>query len=154
MFYVYIQECSYLSSGAYLYRKERKKSRSGAKYNDRSSTAPSSEDGSCGLSTTMDDEENRITNSSDSESSYEDDIIPIDLTAFLREHLENDHNLIKNCRRLHKLPAQVNVIEILEKYWKHYASEQLHSLLDKPTTKYRQYNYSRNRTSSEDVQRK
>lgn len=78
-------------SGAYLYRKERKKSR---KISERASA---SEDGSSGSPARMDTDDGQgVTSSSGEDSSMEDESIHIELTPDLREILENDFSLIKD----------------------------------------------------------
>ncbi|XP_017782513.1 PREDICTED: male-specific lethal 3 homolog isoform X2 [Nicrophorus vespilloides] len=113
---------SKLQFGSYLYRKERKKhSRSKS---DR--VAASSEDGSCGspAADDVDDMRGGSSSCSDSESVEEDESIPLEITDELRERLEFDYNLVHQHGRIHKLPAEPNIITILEIFWKHYATSQ------------------------------
>lgn len=81
----------FIFSGAYLYRKERKKNRK------TSERASASEDGSSGSPARMDtDDGHGMTSSSEDDSSMEDDSIHIELTSELREILENDYYLVKD----------------------------------------------------------
>ncbi|XP_031338068.1 male-specific lethal 3 homolog [Photinus pyralis] len=126
-----LAEKSQLHIGAYLYRKERKKL-------IRKSNEPiahSSEDGSVGSPTQLDTDES--SHSSEEDSSLEDDMFPIELSQDLKEILENDYENINNQNKLMKLPAEPNVVTILEMYWKHYATSLLCGLNDKPLTRHR-----------------
>ncbi|KAI4458732.1 mortality factor 4-like protein [Holotrichia oblita] len=128
---------SRLQIGTYLYRRESKKHV--RKTNERTNNA-SSEDGSCGSPALMDDEDcPRNCSSSEEESSIDDDLVHIELTRDLRERLEQDYHFIKDQNKLHKLPAEPNVVTILELYWRQYASNQICCLNEKPA-KYRGYN--------------
>lgn len=88
---VHKQSNNVIFSGAYLYRKERKKNRK------TSERASASEDGSSGSPARMDtDDGHGMTSSSEDDSSMEDETIHIELTNELREILENDYYLIKD----------------------------------------------------------
>lgn len=78
-------------SGAYLYRRERKKH--GRKTSEP--VAHSSEDGSSGSPARMDtDDGQEPSSSSEDDSSADEDTIPIDLPYDLRQILEQDYYLI------------------------------------------------------------
>ncbi|KAJ8954959.1 hypothetical protein NQ318_000390 [Aromia moschata] len=127
-----LAEKSQLQLGAYLYRKERKKSR---KISERASA---SEDGSSGSPARMDTDDGQgVTSSSEDDSSMEDETIHIELTNELREILENDYYLIKDKNKLMKLPADPNIVTILETYYRHYATNQICGLTEKSNTRYR-----------------
>ncbi|CAH1987098.1 unnamed protein product [Acanthoscelides obtectus] len=85
-----LAEKSQLQLGAYLYRRERKKSQK------NSERASASEDGSSDSPTRMDtDDGHGMTTSSEEDSSIEDEIIHIEITPDLREILEYDYYAIK-----------------------------------------------------------
>ncbi|KAJ8920482.1 hypothetical protein NQ315_005351 [Exocentrus adspersus] len=127
-----LAEKSQLQLGAYLYRKERKKNRK------TSERASASEDGSSGSPARMDTDDGQgMTSSSEDDSSLEDESIHIELTHDLRKILENDHYLIKDKNKLLKLPAEPNVVTILETYYRHYATNQICGLTEKSNTRYR-----------------
>lgn len=84
-------DIDYIYSGAYLYRKERKKSR---KISERASA---SEDGSLGSPTRLDtDDVHGVTSSSEDDSSMEEEAIHIELSNDMRGLLETDYFLIKD----------------------------------------------------------
>ncbi|KAK5649908.1 hypothetical protein RI129_000937 [Pyrocoelia pectoralis] len=138
-----LAEKSQLQIGAYLYRKERKKLN--RKTNE--TIAHSSEDGSIGSPRQLDTDES--SNSSEEDSSLDDDTFPIELSPDLKEILENDYDNINNHNKLMKLPAEPNVVTILEMYWKHYATGLFCGLNDKPLTRHR----IPTKIRSEDVQK-
>lgn len=123
-----------------MYRRERKK-RKERKLSDK--LAPSSEDGSSGSPALMDtdDAQTGITSSSESASSGEEEVLPLELTPFLKSMLEHDNFLINNKHKLHRLPADPHVVSILEQFWNQFASSELNKLSDKPN--------SRNRNSTQ-----
>ncbi|KAK4881742.1 hypothetical protein RN001_005061 [Aquatica leii] len=125
-----LAEKSQLHIGAYLYRKERKK------HNRKSSEpiAHSSDDGSLGSPAQLDTEE---SSHSSEDSSLDDDSVPIELSQDLRNILEHDYHNVNNRNKLMKLPADPNVVAILEMYWKHYATSLLCGLNAKPHTRHR-----------------
>ncbi|KAF5279553.1 hypothetical protein FQR65_LT03375 [Abscondita terminalis] len=138
-----LAEKSQLQIGAYLYRKERKK-------HNRKNTEPiaqSSEDGSLGSPAHLDTDDS--SHSSEDESSIDDDGIPIELTQDLRNILEHDYHNVNNRNKLMKLPADPNVVTILEMYWKHYATTLFCGLSDKPHTRHR----TPSKIRSEDIQK-
>lgn len=93
--------------GAYLYRKERKKTR---KLSERVSA---SEDGSSGSPARMDtDDAQGVTSSSGEDSSMEDESIHIELTPELREILENDFCLIKEKNKVCQVISTYHVLSI------------------------------------------
>ncbi|KAJ8956575.1 hypothetical protein NQ314_006702 [Rhamnusium bicolor] len=127
-----LAEKSQLQLGAYLYRKERKKSRK------TSERASASEDGSSGSPARMDtDDGHCVTSSSEDDSSMEDESIHIELTNELREILENDYHLIKDKNKLMKLPAEPNIVTILESYYRHYATNKICGLTEKSSARYK-----------------
>ncbi|KAG5872538.1 hypothetical protein JTB14_038171 [Gonioctena quinquepunctata] len=145
-----LAEKSQLQLGAYLYRKERKKNR---KSSDRPSA---SEDGSSGSPGRMDTDDGQgATSSSEDDSSMDDDTIHIELTPQIRELLENDYYLIKQKNKLMKLPAEPNVVTILELYYRHYANNQICSLTEVPSVRYRApaMNQSIVKPKPEDIQK-
>lgn len=79
--------------GAYLYRRERKKHS-----HKTSERINSSEDGSSGSPARMDTEDN--TSSSEDDSSLDEDTIPIELTPYLQEMLEQDYYFINNSNKV------------------------------------------------------
>lgn len=151
----------FIYRGAYLYRRERKK-RKERKLSER--IAPSSEDGSSGSPAQMDtdDANTGVTTSSDSNSSGDEDVVPLELTSSLRHALEHDFYLINTKNKVRianilnyldmkltldflqllKLPAEPHVINILENYWKLYASRELNKISDKPNTRNRHSVYA------------
>lgn len=134
-----------------MYRKERKK----RKQNERNTL--SSEDGSSGSPCRMDTDDGPgtiVTSSSEDDSSVDDDCIQIDLTTDLREILENDYYLIKEKNRLPKLPAEPNVVTILETYYRQYFSNQICELNEKSNGRYRSFSNNSNKPRSEDVHKK
>lgn len=124
-----------LQLGAYLYRRERKK-RKERKHSER---ILSSEDGSSGSPAQMDTDDaiTGVTTSSDSNSSGEEDAIPLELTPSLKAALEHDCYLINSKKKLLKLPVEPHVVHILEMYWKQYAAKELAKISDKPNTRNR-----------------
>ncbi|RZC39638.1 male-specific lethal 3 -like, partial [Asbolus verrucosus] len=141
-----LAEKSQLQLGAYLYRRDRKK------HNRKTSerAAPSSDDGSSGSPVRMDtdDGHGEITSSED-DSSMDEESVPIELTTELRECLEQDYYLINTKNKLVRLPAEPNVVNILENYWKHYATSQICDLNEKANTRHR----NQTKRRSADVQR-
>lgn len=104
-------------SGAYLYRRDRKK------HNRSKGPAPSSDDGSSGSPGRMDtDDEKGDISTSDEDSSTDDDQFHVELPPEMREFLEQDYYLINTKNKLVKLPAEPNIVTILEHYWKQYTS--------------------------------
>lgn len=101
--------------------------------------APSSEDGSSGSPALMDtdDTQTGVTSSSESASSGEEEILPLELTPFLKNMLEHDNFLINTKHKLHRLPAEPHVVSILEQYWNQLASSELNKLSDKPNLRNR-----------------
>lgn len=77
-------------SGAYLYRKERKKH--SRKLSER--VTQSSEEGSCDSPAMDEDDSQRPSSSSDEDSSMDEETITIDLTQELRDCLDQDFYLI------------------------------------------------------------
>nr|XP_023021369.1 male-specific lethal 3 homolog [Leptinotarsa decemlineata] len=145
-----LAEKSQLQLGAYLYRKERKKNR---KPGDRPSA---SEDGSSSSPGRMDTDDGQdITSSSEDDSSMEDDMIHIELTPQIRELLENDNFFIKERNKLMKLPAEPNVVTILESYYRHYATNQICGLTETPAVRYRPSLVNQNpiKAKPEDIQK-
>ncbi|CAG9861168.1 unnamed protein product [Phyllotreta striolata] len=144
-----LAEKAQLQLGAYLYRKERKKNR---KPGERASA---SEDGSSSSPGRMDTDDGQdITTTSEDDSSTEDETIYIELTAELREVLENDYNMIKEKQKLSKLPADPNIVTILESYYRHYANNQICGLMEKTTVRYRTaLNQTQGKPKPEDVHR-
>lgn len=55
--------------------------------------------------------------------------------------------------QLLKIPAEPNVISILEMYWCHYVTNKLYGMNDKPNTRNRQP-YNQQKTKPEDLQKK
>ncbi|CAH0553408.1 unnamed protein product [Brassicogethes aeneus] len=133
-----LAEKSQLHLGAYLYRKERKKNRKPEGL-DGGRAGASSEDGSSGSPARMDmDDGPEGTSSSE-------------LNQEIREILENDHAMITK-NKLHKLPAEPNIITILEMFWKHFASNQIFGLNEKPNSRNRNNNNA-NKAKPEDIQK-
>ncbi|EEZ97213.1 male-specific lethal 3 homolog [Tribolium castaneum] len=143
-----LAEKSQLQLGAYLYRRDRKKSRK------TSTTAPSSDDCSSGSPTRMDTDDGQgVTSSSEDDSSIEEETVPIELTPELRACLEQDYCLINTKNKLVKLPAEPNVVTILENYWRHYANGQISDLNEKTSQRHRYPFNNTQRRRPEDVQR-
>lgn len=88
-----------------------------------------------------DDGQTGITSSSDSGSSGEEDVMPLELTPTLRNALEHDNFLINTKNKLHRLPAEPHIVSILEKYWRWYATNELSKISDKPNTRNRHTGY-------------
>lgn len=87
-------------SGAYLYRRERKKH--GRKTSEP--VAQSSEDGSSGSPAQMDtDDGHGPTSSSEENSSVEDDCVSIELTQDLRQILEQDYFMVNTKNKVGKI---------------------------------------------------
>ncbi|XP_066258648.1 MSL complex subunit 3 [Euwallacea similis] len=145
-----LAEKAQLQLGAYLYRKERKK-HTPSKPSD--STAASSEDGSSGSPGRIDTDENpEMSSSSDESSSIEDDAIEIEIVPELREILEADYYLINGKNRRIKLPAEPNVVTILESYCRHYATNQFCGVNEKPHPRYKiQFGTKDARPKTEDI---
>lgn len=145
-----LAEKSQLHLGAYLYRKERKK----RKQNDRNTL--SSEDGSSGSPCRMDTDDGNVggeSTSSEDDSSIDDECIQVNLTNDLREILETDYYLIKEKNRLLKLPAEPNVVAILENYYRHYVTNQICELNEKTNGRYRNFSNNQQKPRLEDVQK-
>ncbi|XP_063912809.1 male-specific lethal 3 homolog isoform X2 [Zophobas morio] len=143
-----LAEKSQLQLGAYLYRRDRKK------HNRKTSTAPSSDDGSSSSPARMDTDDGQDeTSSSEDDSSIEDESVPIELTAELRTFLEEDYYLINTKNKLLRLPAEPNVLTILEGYWRHYATNQICDLNEKSHSRHRYLFHSQSKRRPEDVQR-
>ncbi|CAH1987097.1 unnamed protein product [Acanthoscelides obtectus] len=145
-----LAEKSQLQLGAYLYRRERKKSQK------NSERASASEDGSSDSPTRMDtDDGHGMTTSSEEDSSIEDEIIHIEITPDLREILEYDYYAIKEKNKLLKLPVEPHVASILEQYYKHYVTNQIVGLTEKSTPKYRPLPFHQNnvKPKPEDIQK-
>ncbi|XP_060517612.1 male-specific lethal 3 homolog isoform X2 [Cylas formicarius] len=144
-----LAEKAQLQLGAYLYRKERKKRN--RKISDR---ATFSEEGSSDSQARIDGDNCEMTSSSDEHSSIEDEAVEIELTPELREVIEIDYSFIKKKHKLLKLPAEPNIVTILETYYKHYATSQICGLNEKPSSRYKYYSHNQNcRPKHEDVQR-
>ncbi|XP_050307436.1 male-specific lethal 3 homolog isoform X2 [Anthonomus grandis grandis] len=145
-----LAEKAQLQLGAYLYRKERKKHNKPLERN-----TISSEDGSSGSPARIDTDENiEMSSSSDENSSLEDEVIEIEIVQELREILEADYYLINGKNKRLKLPAEPNVVTILESYYRHYATNQFCGLNEKPSSRYRNhFNNRENRPKTEDIQR-
>ncbi|KAF7285009.1 male-specific lethal 3 [Rhynchophorus ferrugineus] len=145
-----LAEKAQLQLGAYLYRKERKKHNQ--KSGDR--TAGSSEEGSSGSPTQIDTDDNAdMTTSSDDNSSMDEESIEIEIIPELRVILEEDHCLINEKNKRVKLPAEPNVVSILESYYKHYATNQICGLTEKSNSRYRNHFYKDTKPKTEDIQR-
>ncbi|KAL0275764.1 UNVERIFIED_CONTAM: hypothetical protein PYX00_003524 [Menopon gallinae] len=133
-----------LQLGAYLYRRNRKKRTRtlSQKVNESSesgtnscSSKKSQEDDETeeqeDLQTTSDDDgDEDEDDDDDNESSMDtdsslDERIPIDLSAQMKDYLEEDYNLIHNKRKVVSLPATPTVVEILEGYVRHFGQTQL-----------------------------
>lgn len=123
-----------------MYRRERKKQKE-RKLSDR--LALSSEDGSSGSPALMDtdDAHTGVTSSSDSASSGDEEVLPLELTPFLKNMLEQDNFLINTKHKLHQFPAEPHVVAILEQYWRQYAASELNKISDKPNTRNRNSAY-------------
>jgi len=127
-----LAEKAQLQLGAYLYRKERKK------HKPLERAGASSEDGSSGSPARVDTDDNpEMSSSSDEYSSLEDEAIEIEIVPELREILEADYYLINGKNKRIKLPAEPNVITILESYYRHYATNQICGVSEKSNTRYR-----------------
>ncbi|KAH0810422.1 hypothetical protein GEV33_012368 [Tenebrio molitor] len=143
-----LAEKSQLQLGAYLYRRDRKK------HNRKTSTAPSSDDGSSGSPARMDTDDGQcVTSSSDDDSSMDEESVPIELTTELRACLEQDYCLINTKNKLVRLPADPNIVNILESYWRHYATNQIYDLNEKTNSRHRYPFNSQTKRRPEDVQR-
>ncbi|KAL3278657.1 hypothetical protein HHI36_016194 [Cryptolaemus montrouzieri] len=142
-----LAEKSQLQLGAYLYRKERKKH--STKPNE-SAAGQSSEDGSSGSPARMDTDEGQATSSSEDDSSTEEEYIPIELTPNLKQLLEHDYHMIYSNNMLHKLPAEPNVVDILEIYFKHFSNHQVCNNNEKSSSRYRSH-YQTQKPSVEDI---
>lgn len=127
-------------SGAYLYRKERKKrSRKSSERYDGTSDSKlrnrgSSEDGS---SCSVDDFGNTDLDteyySSSVESSLEEERVSLQVGEHLKEYLEFDYNQITKLKKFVNLPAKLSVIGILENYVRNYAIKQLFGPMQEPS---------------------
>lgn len=107
------------------------------------------------------DDANGESSTSDEDSSIDDDQFHIELPLELRDFLEQDFCLINTKNKLVKLPADPNIVTILENYWKHYSSSLLCDLNEKTNGKSRwslgNSNSNTNNNSKkrpEDVQRR
>lgn len=128
-----LAEKAQLQLGAYLYRKERKKHQKPVER-----ATGSSEDGSSGSPARVDTDDNpEMSSSSDEYSSLEDEVIEIEIVPELREILEADYYLINGKNKRMKLPAEPNVITILESYYRHYATNQICGVSERPNARYR-----------------
>lgn len=115
-----------------------------------------------------------MSSSSDEYSSLEDEI-DIEIVPELREILEADYYLINVKNRVRfkssqkmsrlflskcvfqrlKLPAEPNVVSILESYYRHYATNQFCGLNEKTSRRYRNtFQAKEPKLSTEDIQRK
>ncbi|XP_030748090.1 male-specific lethal 3 homolog [Sitophilus oryzae] len=144
-----LAEKAQLQLGAYLYRKERKKHNQ--KSGDR--TAGSSEEGSSGSPTQIDTDDHEMSTSSDENSSIDDESIEIDIIPELRAILEEDYYLINGKNKRVKLPAEPNVVFILESYYKHYATNQICGLQEKQNYRCRNNFYKDSKPKTEDIQK-
>lgn len=120
-------------------------------------TAPSSDDGSSGSPTRMDTDDGigqGMTSSSDEDLSGDEEQISIDLPVELRQILEQDYYLINTNNKLVKLPAEPNVVAILEGYWKHFATNQMCDWQEKGNSKPRYQFNNQSKRRPEDIQRK
>lgn len=124
-----------------MYRRERKKHKE-RKLSDRLTL--SSEDGSSGSPALMDTDDANTgnTSSSDSASSGDEEILPLELSPFLKNMLEHDNFLINSKHKLHQLPAEPHVVYILEQYWRQYAANEFNKLGDKSNNRNRQSAYA------------
>lgn len=94
------------------------------------------------------------SSSSEDESSADDEeMVPIELTDDLRRILEQDYYMVKEKGKVMKVPAEPNVVGILEMYWRHYVTNRLCGVNDKPNTRNRQP-CTQQRTKPEDLQKK
>ncbi|XP_045460090.1 male-specific lethal 3 homolog isoform X2 [Harmonia axyridis] len=126
------------NSGAYLYRKDRKKPTKKKEESTALGTvAQSSEDGSSGSPARMDTDEGQASSSSEDESSTDGEYIPIEITENLKEFLKYDFCKIGQQKMLHKLPSEPNVANILEMYFKHFTNQQMSNITEKTGTRYR-----------------
>ncbi|PNF27680.1 hypothetical protein B7P43_G14592 [Cryptotermes secundus] len=91
--------------------------------------------------------------SSEGESSGEADEerVPLELSDTLKRLLEEDHDLIIKKNKVLKLPADPNVVTILEGYVKNCAVNQLCGIGEKPQRRYRYHHYQNNK--SRDLER-
>ncbi|XP_044761090.1 male-specific lethal 3 homolog isoform X2 [Coccinella septempunctata] len=121
-------------SGAYLYRKDRKKP---TKKANEGTAAQSSEDGSSGSPARMDTDEGQASSSSEDESSTDGEYMPVEITPNLKQLLTNDYYKINNHKMLHILPCEPNVATILEIYFKHYVHQQMSNSTEKTSTRNR-----------------
>lgn len=133
-----------ITSGAYLYRKERKKRRremsSSSSQNDaKHPFRASSDDGSSccslaagGMATDESDfmetiaSNQNIDHESEScgssiESSTEEDRVALHISEHLKQFLEYDYDMITNQNKLVILPAKIPVVAILENFVKYYS---------------------------------
>ncbi|XP_014218803.1 male-specific lethal 3 homolog isoform X2 [Copidosoma floridanum] len=114
-----------------------------------SGTTGSSEDGSSGQQEDYDTEdivsEEEMESSSNFDETSADDSgdgsqsgasvrpgVDIEIGATLKRLLEQDFNLIVNNNKLHVLPAQPTVVNIIESWVQHYTTTQLTNIPDKP----------------------
>ncbi|XP_069685669.1 MSL complex subunit 3 isoform X2 [Periplaneta americana] len=168
-----LAEKAQLQLGAYLYRRERKKRhrklsekisesleqkklrrRGGV---DRGGGDRSSEDGSSAGSHSQrdgddsDDGEEMTSSEVESSGEAEEERVPLELSDTLKRVLEEDHDLITKKNKVLKLPADPNVVTILEGYVKNCAVNQLCGIGEKPQRRYRYHHYQGNK--SRDIDR-
>ncbi|PSN39620.1 hypothetical protein C0J52_13803 [Blattella germanica] len=148
-----------LHLGAYLYRSERKKRhrKLSEKINEsleqkkrrRGGGDRSSEDGSSNHSQrdAEESEEPEEMTSSEAESSgeAEEERVPLELSDTLKRVLEEDHDLVTKKNKILKLPADPNVVTILEGYVKNCAVNQLCGIGEKPARRFRYNHYQSNK---------
>ncbi|KAJ9577149.1 hypothetical protein L9F63_006271, partial [Diploptera punctata] len=156
--------------GAYLYRRERKKRH--RKLSERISDSldqkkvrrrggggggggdRSSEDGSSTHSQReaddSDDGEEMTSSEAESSGEAEEERVPLELSDTLKRVLEEDYDFINEKNKIVKLPADPNVVTILEGYMKHCAVNQL-CVGEKPQRRYRYNHYQNNK--SRDLER-
>lgn len=164
-----LAEKAQLQLGAYLYRRERKKRhrKLSEKINDsleqkkgrhKGGGGASSEDGSSGSQSQRDaedseeeeeedeeEEEEEEELSSSGESSAEDEErVPLELSESLKRILELDYELITKKDKVLNLPADPNIVTILEGYVKHCAVNHLCGISDKPQRRFR-YHHQNNK---------
>jgi male-specific lethal 3 len=59
------------------------------------------------------------------EEDEEEFIVPIEIKESLKRHLEEDMNRVVKGRKVNPMPADPNVVDVLERYVRHYASQQI-----------------------------
>lgn len=157
-----LAEKAQLQFGTYLYRRERKKrhqnlsekiseSLEQKKSRRRGGGDRSSEDGSSGGSHSQRDEDDsddgEEMTSSETESSGEvdEERVPLELSDTLKRLLEEDYDFITKKNKVLKLPADPNIVTILEGYVKNCAVNQLCGIGEKPQRRYRYHHYQNNK---------